>query len=64
MAWWHVADVAVDEQVDAAVDAARERWGGVDVLVNCAGFGFTAPFIDFPISEWRTILDVNLTGAS
>ena len=63
MAWWHVADVAVDEQVAAAVDAARERWGGIDVLVNCAGFGFTAPFIDFPIAQWRTVLDVNLTGA-
>ena len=63
MAWRHVADVAVDEQVEAAVDAARERWGGIDVLVNCAGFGFTAPFIDFPISQWRTVLDVNLTGA-
>jgi glucose 1-dehydrogenase len=62
-AWWHVADVAADDQVEAAVDAARDRWGGIDVLVNCAGFGFTAPFIDFPISEWRTIIDVNLTGA-
>ena len=31
-AWWHVADVAVAEQVDAAVAAARERWGGIDVL--------------------------------
>ncbi len=62
-AWWHVTDVASESDVDAAVEAARERWGGIDVLINCAGFGFTAPFVDLPVAEWRKVLDVNLTGA-
>ena len=62
-AWTFVADVAEPDQVDAAVAAAGERWGGIDVLVNCAGFGHTCPFLEFPDEEWRKVIGVNLTGA-
>ena len=62
-AWTHVADVAVAEQVDAAVAAAAERWGGIDVLINCAGFGYTCPFLEFPDHEWFKVMGVNLNGA-
>lgn len=62
-AWSHVADVADPQQVDAAVAAARDRWGGIDVLINCAGFGFTSPFLEFPDEEWRRVMGVNLNGA-
>jgi NAD(P)-dependent dehydrogenase (short-subunit alcohol dehydrogenase family) len=62
-AWSHVADVADPQQVDAAVTEARDRWGGIDVLINCAGFGFTAPFLEFPDEEWRRVMGVNLNGA-
>ncbi len=62
-AWSHVADVADPQQVDAAVAAAVDRWGGIDVLINCAGFGYTSPFLDFPDEEWRRVMGVNLNGA-
>ena len=62
-AWAYAADVADPAQVDAAVAAAAERWGGIDVLVNCAGFGYTSPFLDFPDEEWRRVMGVNLNGA-
>src|SRR5262245_52407168 len=62
-AWSFAADVADPAQVDAAVNAAAERWGGIDVLVNCAGFGYTSPFLDFPDEEWRRVMQVNLNGA-
>ena len=63
MAWWHVADVADPNRSTAAVAAARDRWGGIDVLVNCAGFGYTSAFLDFPDAEWRRVMGVNLNGA-
>ena len=62
-AWAHPADVADAAQVDAAVAAAEERWGGVDVLVNCAGIDHDCAFLDFPDDEWDRVLRVNLTGA-
>ena len=31
-------------------------------LVNCAGIGWAAPSVDFPIDEARQIIDVNLVG--
>lgn len=55
-------DVSREEQVDAAFAIARERFGRVDVLVNCAGRFLRNPVIDVSPAEWRQIMDVNLTG--
>jgi NAD(P)-dependent dehydrogenase (short-subunit alcohol dehydrogenase family) len=33
------------------------------VLINCAGFGHTCRFLDFPDDAWRGVMDVNLNGA-
>ena len=62
-AWALAADVSHVDQIDLVVEAARERWGGVDVLVNCAGVDHDCSFLDFPVEEWQRVLDVNLTGA-
>jgi NAD(P)-dependent dehydrogenase (short-subunit alcohol dehydrogenase family) len=37
--------------------------GGVDVLVNSAGTGSSAPFLELALEEWRHVLDVDLTAA-
>lgn len=63
LAWTHTADVSLPHQVDAVVGAARERWGVIDVLVNCAGVDHDCAFLDFPDDEWHRVLGVNLTGA-
>jgi NAD(P)-dependent dehydrogenase (short-subunit alcohol dehydrogenase family) len=39
-----------------------ERFGGIDVLVNCAGVGVGAPVADLPHAEWDRIIGTNLTG--
>jgi meso-butanediol dehydrogenase / (S,S)-butanediol dehydrogenase / diacetyl reductase len=62
-AWARSADVSDPAAVDAAVEAARERWGRIDVLVNCAGIDHDAPFLEFPDEAWSLVLGVNLTGA-
>jgi len=55
-----VTDVA---SVDAFVAGVVERHGRLDVLVNNAGVaGTTAPVEEYPVEEWRRVLDVNLAG--
>lgn len=62
-----VTTVAVDLSDDAAVTPAINRaaadLGGLDGLVGCAGVDLVRPFHEMTHSEWRRILDVNLTGA-
>jgi NAD(P)-dependent dehydrogenase (short-subunit alcohol dehydrogenase family) len=44
------------------IDVLAEALGGIDVLVNNAGVGHSAPFLDHGLSEWHHVLEVNLTG--
>ncbi len=47
----------------AAVDELAEDLGRLDVLVNNAGLGRPAPFLEMSLEDWRDVLEVNLTGA-
>ena len=57
------ADVVDRAQVQAMIDAAVERGGGVDVLVANAGVGFPDPFLTISDEHWDRVLSVNLKGA-
>jgi 3-oxoacyl-[acyl-carrier protein] reductase len=48
--------------VDAMGNTIRERWGRVDVLVNCAGVHRAAHAVDSPLEEWRRPFDVMVEG--
>ena len=56
------ADVADDASVRAAVAAAVDALGGLDVLVNNAGIGATGTVEDNPDEDWLRIYDVNVVG--
>jgi 3-oxoacyl-[acyl-carrier protein] reductase len=56
-------DVRSRESVDALLHATIERWGQIDVLVNCAGLAAYAPIAELSNEQWRAILATNLDGA-
>ena len=58
-------DVAAEEDVEAAVAAATEAFGGIDILINNAGrhlLKYNQPFSALPRDEVRTLFDVNVMG--
>ena len=56
------ADVSDPAQCRALFDAARERFGGVDIAVLNAGIQRDAPFAQMTLEQWREVIGVNLTG--
>jgi NAD(P)-dependent dehydrogenase (short-subunit alcohol dehydrogenase family) len=50
-------------QAADVIDQLFDDLGGVRVLVNCAGTGASAPFVDTDWNDWRHVLDVDLNGA-
>ncbi|HEX9889955.1 MAG TPA: SDR family NAD(P)-dependent oxidoreductase, partial [Nitriliruptorales bacterium] len=59
------ADVTDPGQIEAALDTAGERFGGVDIVVNCAGIGWaqrTAGREPHDLEVFRKLVEVNLIG--
>ncbi|MBE1535500.1 SDR family NAD(P)-dependent oxidoreductase [Actinomadura algeriensis] len=61
-AFGQAADVTDRAQVDKALDAVREHFGPVTVLVNAAGLDGFKRFADLSFDAWRRVIDVNLNG--
>jgi NAD(P)-dependent dehydrogenase (short-subunit alcohol dehydrogenase family) len=56
-------DVTNEQAARAAVDAAQSRFGGIDVLVNNAGYGHLGFFEENTAEDIRAQFDTNLFGA-
>ena len=56
-------DVTRFEEAAETIARLAFELGGLDVLVNNAGGGPTHPFLDFPLDDFREVVDLNLTGA-
>ena len=57
-----LASVTVEAEVQALVEEAETKTGGVDVLVNNAGLGGSKRVVDMSDEEWLRVIDVSLNG--
>src|ERR1700760_247892 len=55
-------DVTQPDQVTAAIQRADERFGGIDVLVNNAGYGYRAAVEEGDDAEVRTLFETHFFG--
>jgi len=58
-----VADVTQRDQVAAAVDAAVDRLGRIDILTNCVSYDHMRRFMDDEEKHWDRVIAVNYKGA-
>ena len=57
-----LCDVSQEAQVQALIDDAEARMGGIDVLINNAGLGTSKRIVDMDDDEWNKVIGVTLTG--
>lgn len=57
------ADVSQEAGAASLVQAAVERFGGLDVLINNAGIEESHLVVEMPLDVWNRIVAVNLTGS-
>lgn len=55
-------DATDSQQAERLRDAVIEEFGTVQILVDGAGHTRRAPTLDYPESEWNSILETNLNG--
>ncbi len=56
-------DVAHREEIEAAISACAEAWGGIDILVNNAGIAISADILKIDSDTFNKVIAVNLTSA-
>jgi NAD(P)-dependent dehydrogenase (short-subunit alcohol dehydrogenase family) len=57
-----ILDVGDEDQVVSAIAAVKQRFGGMDALVNNAAIDITVPIDELSASDWERVLRTNLTG--
>ncbi|MBX2839387.1 MAG: SDR family oxidoreductase [Gammaproteobacteria bacterium] len=56
-------DIADWPSVQTAFETTVQAFGGIDILVNSAGIaGSNAPLADYPVDEFKQIIEINLFG--
>ncbi|OBI92940.1 SDR family oxidoreductase [Mycobacterium sp. 1245805.9] len=62
--WFHHTDVADAAQVEALVQVAVDRYGGLDVMVNNAGISskMHKSFLDDDLEDFHRVMSINVLG--
>ena len=56
------ADVSDPDAVKEMMDGVRQNWGEIDILINNAGILRDRSIAKMTLDQWRSVLDVNLSG--
>ncbi len=56
------ADVTQEESVSDLVKTVTGKLGTIDILVNAMGLNIKRDSFEYPIEDWRRLLDINVTG--
>jgi glucose 1-dehydrogenase len=56
------ADVSQENDVLAMFAELFKQYGTIDILVNNAGLQKDSRFVDMTLDQWKTVIDINLTG--
>ncbi len=59
----HHADVSIVDDLPGLAERIMAEHGEIDILVNNAALQIRHPAADFPLEQWRLLLDTNLTAA-
>jgi 2-dehydro-3-deoxy-D-gluconate 5-dehydrogenase len=57
------ADVTDEATVGRMVQATRDRFGRVDILINNAGTNIRKSLHEYSLDEWHRVMNTNLTSA-
>ena len=58
-----VFDVRDEDQIKTSIEKVEKTIGAIDILVNNAGIQIRGPLEDFKLTDWQSLIDINLTGA-
>ena len=53
-------DVRNIDEIDALIAGAVETFGGVDILINCAGVAITKKILDLDVEDYDMVMETNL----
>jgi NADP-dependent 3-hydroxy acid dehydrogenase YdfG len=55
-------DLSQLAEIPGKVRQIADSFGGIDIIVNNAGMGYTNPLADTSLSDWQKVMDLNLTS--
>jgi NAD(P)-dependent dehydrogenase (short-subunit alcohol dehydrogenase family) len=56
-------DVTSESDWPANLEAARQHFGRLDIVVNCAGVVVTGNPVDMPLNDWKRVFTINVDGS-
>ena len=55
-------DLSNEKNVEEVISSIKSQYGRLDVLINNAGIDFTKSILDLSVSEWDSVMSINLRG--